>query len=45
MVRDAVDASVTNAPVSRCTSQESLVVTTPSRVRFSRSQAIFGAAK
>ena len=33
-VRPAVAASVTNAPVSRWTSQASLVVTTPSRVRF-----------
>ena len=45
IVREAVDASVTKAPVRACTSHASEVVTTPSRVRFSRSQAIFGAAK
>ncbi len=44
-VRPAVAASVTKAPVSRCTSQASLVVTTPCRVRWRRIQAILGAAK
>jgi len=44
-VRDAVAASVTNPVPSRASSQASVVVTTPSAVRFSRSQVIFGAAK
>ena len=43
--RLAVDASVTNSPHSWCTSQESVVVTTPSVVRLRRSHAIFGAEK
>jgi hypothetical protein len=43
--REAVAASVTNAPHSRWSSQASVVVATPSRVTFSRSQAIFGATK
>ena len=37
--------SVTNRPVSACTSQASVVVTTPDVVRLRRSQAIFGAEK
>src|SRR5580700_9359449 len=40
--RLAVEASVTNAPHSWCTSQVSLVVTTPPVVTFSRSQRILG---
>ena len=44
-MRDAVAASVTYPAPSRASSQVSVVVTVPSRVRFSRSQAIFGAAK
>ena len=43
--RLAVDTSVTNAPHSRCTSQVSVVVTTPARVTLARSHAIFGAEK
>ncbi len=45
MVRDAVAASVTYPAPSRASSQVSVVVTTPSAVRFSRSQVILGAAK
>ena len=45
IVRDAVAASVTYRAPSLCSSQVSVVVTTPSRVTFSRSQVIFGAAK
>jgi hypothetical protein len=41
MVRDAVAASVTYSPPSRASSHVSVVVTTPSPVRFSRSQVIF----
>ena len=44
-MRDAVAASVTYRAPSLCNSQVSVVVTTPSRVTFSRSQVIFGAAK
>ena len=44
-MRDAVAASVTYPAPSRASSQVSVVVTTPSAVRFSRSQVIFGAAK
>jgi hypothetical protein len=44
-VRLAVAASVTNWPVSLCSSQASVVVTTPSVTPCSRSQVIFGAAK
>ncbi len=44
-MREAVAASVTYRAPSRCSSQVSVVVTTPSRVTFSRSQVIFGAAK
>ena len=44
-MRDAVAASVTYPAPSRCSSHLSVVVTTPSAVRFSRSQVIFGAAK
>ena len=44
-VRDAVAASVTYPAPSRASSQVSVVVTTPAVVTFSRSQAIFGAAK
>ena len=36
---------MTKAPHSRCTSQVSVVVTTPSRVRLARIHAIFGAEK
>lgn len=43
--RLAVDASVTKAPHNRCTSQVSVVVTTPARARLARSHAIFGAEK
>ena len=43
--REAVVTSVTNSPVSLLAIQVSVVVTTPSRVRFSRSQTIFGAVK
>ena len=43
--RDAVAASVTNAPHSRCSSQVSDVVATPAVVTCSRSHVIFGAAK
>ncbi len=43
--RLAVEASVTRAPVSWCTSPESRVVTTPSRVTWRRSHACFGAEK
>ena len=43
--RLAVDASVTNSPQSWCTSQLSVVVTTPSVVTWRRSQVIFGAEK
>ena len=43
--RLAVDASVTNAPHNRCTSQVSVVVTTPVVVMFARIHAIFGAEK
>ena len=43
--RDAVAASVTNAPHSRWSSQVSDVVATPSVVTCSRSQVILGAAK
>jgi hypothetical protein len=45
MVRDAVAASVTYPAPSRPSSHASVVVTTPSPVRFSRSQVILGAAK
>ncbi len=45
MVLEAVVASVTYAPVRRCRSQASVVVTTPSVVTLRRSHAIFGAAK
>ncbi len=41
----AVETSVTNAPHNRCTSQVSVVVTTPSVVMFARIHAIFGAEK
>jgi hypothetical protein len=44
-VREAVAASVTYPPPRRCSSQLSVVVTTPFTVTFSRSQVIFGAAK
>ena len=43
--RLAVDASVTNAPQSRCTSQVSVVVTTPAAVMLARIHAILGAEK
>ena len=43
--RLAVEASVTNAPHSRCTSQVSVVVTTPAVVMFARIHAILGAEK
>jgi len=43
--RLAVDASVTNAPHSRFTSQVSVVLTTPALVMFARIHAIFGAEK
>ena len=44
-MREAVAASVTYPAPSRCSSQVSVVVTTPSAVTFSRSHVIFGAAK
>ena len=43
--RDAVVTSVTNPPVSAWSNQVSVVVTTPSVVRFRRSHASFGAEK
>ena len=43
--RLAVDASVTKAPQSRCNSQVSVVVTTPSRVKLALIHAILGAEK
>jgi hypothetical protein len=40
-----VDASVTNAPASRCEVQASIIVITPSSLDSRRSHVIFGAAK
>ncbi len=45
MLREAVALSVTNSPVSACSTQASMPVTTPARVIVRRSHAILGAEK